>query len=205
MKFGYRTEIVSGRGGKAMYRFLSVVAVLIISGCVGGGGERITDYTNHSTVYGWVDIDEVDGNHLYNVIVKQYRPKTEAPYYFLGIEKFKGGYLFYTHATTNGAFKLDTARAQSCLGFMCSNTYYEYHFGSQGSDVGAVTIDKPGVYFLGSYELAEQKTGWFEQGKFNVVEAQNGPSRKEMLEAVLANAPRDHPIVAERIRTVMRN
>jgi len=198
-----KTKNFSDREGKAMYRFLTVLTVLILSGCVGGGGERVTDFTNRSTVYGWVNLDEVDGNHLYNVIVKQYRPKTKSPYYFLGIEEFKGGYLFWTHATTNGAFKLDTARAQSCLGFLCSNTYYEYSFGSQGSDVGAVNIKKPGVYYLGSYELAAMETGWFEQGKFNVVESKKGPSKKEMLTAILEDAP--DQIVADRIRKAMRN
>jgi hypothetical protein len=70
--------------------------------------------------------------------------------------------------------------------------------------VGAVTIEKPGVYFLGSYDLAEEDTGWFEQGKFSVNEARKGPSRKELLEAVLAFAPEDHPVVAQRIRSEMK-
>lgn len=185
-----------------MKRILLTVVILLLSGCVSGGGEQVKDFTNRSTAYGWVNIDKVDGNRLYEVIVKQYRPKTDAPYYFMAVKEFKGGFLFYTNALTNGAFKLDEARAQSCFG-LCSNTFYHYSFGSQGGDIGTAVIKQPGVYYLGSYDLAEEDTGFFEQDKFNVTRAANPPSQKEMLAAVLADAPEDHPIVGQRIRMAM--
>lgn len=185
-----------------MKRILLTAVILLLSGCVGGGGEQVKDFTNRSTAYGWVNIDDVDGNHMYEAIVKQYRPKINAPYYFLAIKEFKDGFLFYTNALTNGAFKLDEVRAQSCFG-LCSNTYYTYNFGSQGSDIGTATIKQPGVYFLGNYDLVEEDTGFFEQGKFSIKQAANPPSQKEMLEVILADAPKDHPIVGQRIRKAL--
>lgn len=185
-----------------MKRVLLTAVILLLSGCVGGGGEQVKDFTNRSTAYGWVNIDEVDGNRLYQVNVKQYRPKTKSPYYFLAVKELKGGYLFYTNALTNGAFKLDEVRAQSCFG-LCSNTFYTYSFGNQGSEIGAATVEQPGVYYLGSFDLVEEDTGFFEQGKFGVNQAANPPSQKEMLEAILADAPGDHPIVGKRIRKAL--
>ena len=181
-----------------MRQILIITTFLLLTGCM-AGGERVEDFTNRSTAYGWVNIDEVDGNRLYEVMIKQYRPRTEAPYYSMGVKEFKGGFLFHTNALTNGSFKLDVARAQSCFG-LCSNTIYSYQFGSQGDEIGTAVIDQPGVYYLGSYDMVEENTGWLEQSKFSVKKAAKAPSRKEMLDAILADAPQDHPVVAARIR-----
>ena len=185
-----------------MKQLLLTAAILLLSGCVGGGGEKIKDFTNRSTAYAWVNIDDVDGNHLYHAYVKQYRPKTNAPNYSLRIKEFKDGFLLYTNAVTNGAFKLDKISAQSCFG-LCSSTYYTYSFGSQGGDIGTATIKQPGVYYLGSYDLIEENTGIFEQSKFNVTKAAKPPSKNEMLEVILADAPKDHPVVGKRIRKAL--
>jgi hypothetical protein len=99
----------------------------------------------------------------------------------------------------NGAHKTLSAYGQRCLAFLCSNTTYKYSFGKQGDDVGAVVIKTPGVYYLGSYKLKEVKTGFFEQGKFEVATDANAPSRREMLEEILKDAQKI-PVLAERIK-----
>lgn len=179
-------------------KFILLGLVLVTGGCA-FTGDKITDYTNRSIVYAWLDISDIDGNHMYGGHIKQYAPATDKPYYPLSGEKLKGGLLVNHNGLENGSFKLDNIKLQSCLGFICSNTSYIYDFGAQ--DLVATTIiKKPGVYYLGSFKLVEEKTGFFEQGKFSVIKAENGPSQKEMLELMLKDAPSEHPIIAERLQ-----
>jgi len=177
--------------------FFMLGLVILLTGCA-FTGDKIKDYSDRSVVYTWLDIDEVDGNHMYDGGVKQYKPITDEPYWGLSIDKFEGGFLLYHYGLPNGAYKLDHVRMQSCLGFICGNTYYSYDFGVQG-DVGAVIINRPDTYYLGSYKLAEEDTGFFEQSKFNVEKIKDGPSQKQMLEHILKNAPTGHPVLEERI------
>ena len=177
-------------------RAFILVGFISLSGCIFSGGGEIKDYTSRSTVYAWVDIDEVDGNYLYDAVVKQYKPATKEPYYHLHIEKMQGGYLIYSNAFPVGSFKLHNISLQSCMLFLCGNTFYNYNFGSQGDEVSAV-INKPATYYLGSLKLKDENTG--SSSKFNVTKATKGPSEKEMLALILKDAPRKHPAISERI------
>lgn len=178
-------------------RLALVLGAVLLAGCA--SGTRITDFTDRSVGYGWLDIKEVEANRLHDVSIYQFRPQTAEPYYPTAVKEFKGGYLYWTMALPNGSHKTVSASGQRCLGFLCSNTSYRYSFGKQGDEVGAVTIKSPGVYHLGSYNLKDVKTGFFEQGKFEVLPAGNAPSRREMLEEILKDA-QDTPVIAERIK-----
>jgi hypothetical protein len=180
-------------------RFMLLVSfTLLLVGCA-SNGTRVTDFSDRSLGYGWLDIKDVDANRLHAVDIYQFSPKTEEPYYRTAVKEFKGGYLYYSMALVNGSHKTVTAQGQRCLGFLCSNTIYKYSFGKQGDSVGAVTIKSPGVYHMGSYKLKDVKTGFFEQGKFEVISADNAPSKREMLEEILKDA-QDVPAIAERIK-----
>lgn len=180
-----------------------LVLLVLMSGCA-TTGHKITDHTDRSIVYGWLDIDDVDGNYMFAGFVRQYTPTIKNPYYTLRTDKFKGGYIYYFYGLPNGAFKLDSLKMQSCLGIFCGNTIYNYDFGTQGT-VATVKIKKPGTYYMGSYKMAEVDTGMFEQSKFNVTPTKKGPSQKEMLQYILTKAPSKHPVVAERIRLSLRS
>jgi len=181
-----------------------LTAILSLSGCMLLGSKEIKDFDNRSVVYGWLDIKEVDANRIHQVVFFQSRPKTKEPYYHVGVEKFKGGYLFYHYGFSNGAFKLDNASGQSCLLFLCGNTIYNYSFGKQGDDVAAIVIDRPGVYYAGSHAFRDVKTGWFEAPRFEVVKAKTPPTRREMLEFLAQqDIPKEFPIVAERLRKAL--
>lgn len=175
-----------------------LVTLLLLSGCAGFGND-ISNYEQRSVVYGWINIDDVDGNSLFSVSMKQYKPKTNKPFYNMAIEKMEGGYLFYHYGFNAGSYKADSARAQTCVLILCGNTINEYSFGQQGTD-GAVIIDQPGVYFVGGFELIEEETGFFEQAKFRVKAADNVPAKTEMLKVLIENSPKTHPIVDQRIR-----
>ncbi|KQT11398.1 hypothetical protein [Ramlibacter sp. Leaf400] len=178
-------------------RMLLLVSAGLLAGCA--TTTQVTDFTDRSVGYGWLNIKDVDANRLHDVSIYQFRPHTTEPYYPAALKEFKGGYLYWTMALPNGAHKTLSASGQRCLGILCSNTSYRYSFGKQGDDVGAVTIRTPGVYHLGSYDLKDVKTGMFEAGKFEAVPARGAPSRRELLEEILKDA-QDTPVIAERIR-----
>jgi len=178
-------------------KIAAAAVVLLLAAC--GTTTRITDFSDRSVGYGWLDIHDVQANRLYDVSIYQFRPKTTEPYYPAAIKEYKGGYLYWTMALPNGSHKTVSASGQHCLGILCSNTTYRYSFGKQGDDVGAVTIKAPGVYHLGTYALKEVPTGMIEAGKFEVAAAKNAPSRRELLEEILKDA-QDEPVIAERIR-----
>jgi hypothetical protein len=180
-------------------RAAALLAVVLLTAC--SSVTKVTDFENRSVAYGWVDIKDVEINHVSSIYIQQYRPKTDAPYYTTGFKKFKDGFLFWTIALPVGSHKLDTIKGQACLGILCSNTFYTYNFGKQGDEVGALVIKAPGVYHLGSYKMKNEKTGWLEQSKFQVLPAPNAPSRREMLEEILKDDDtKDTPIMVERIK-----
>lgn len=181
-----------------MFKRLALVALaLLLASCA--SGNRITDFSDRSVGYGWLDIKEVSGNTLHEVDIYQFRPQIAEPHYYAAVKSFKDGFLYYTFALPNGAHKAVSASGQSCVAILCGNTIYKYSFGRQGDDVGAIVIKNPGVYHMGSYRLKSVKTGFFEQGKFEVLPAPNAPSRREMLEEILKDA-QDTPVMAERIK-----
>ena len=186
-----------------MKRFMLVsLLILSLTGCAFTGGEKITDFTDRSVGYGWLDIEDVDANQLHSVVVFQYVPRIDKPYYHAKVKEFKDGYLYYSFAFPNGSFGTYSASGQKCFVF-CSNTIYTYDFGKQGTDAAKISIKKPGVYSLGSYKLQEVKTGWFEQGKFNIVPAKNGPSDREMLEEILKDTE-GNPVMEQRIKAALK-
>ena len=178
-------------------RLTLVCLVLLLSACA--TGTRITEYSDRSLGYGWLDIKDVDSNRLHAVSIYQFRPQTSEPYYLAKVVKFKDGFLYYSMALPNGSHKTVSASGQRCIGFVCSNTIYEYSFGKQGDEVSALVIKRPGVYSLGAYKLTKVKTGFFEQGKFDVAPAKDAPSKRELLEEILKNVE-DVPVIAERVK-----
>jgi hypothetical protein len=177
-------------------RLTLLLTAAVLAGCA--TTTTVTDFNDRSVGYGWLNIKEVESNRLHDVSIYQFRPLAEAPYYTTALKEFQGGYLYWTMALPPGSHKTVSASGQRCLGFLCSNTTYRYSFGKQGDDAGAVTIRTPGVYHLGSYDLKDVKTGFFEAGKFEAVPAARPPSRREMLQEILKDV--DEPVIADRIR-----
>lgn len=183
-----------------MFRQIAVIlCVAAMAGCA-STGERITDFTDRSVGYGWLDLSGVGANRLHSVIVYQFRPQTDSPYYHVRVKKFEGGYLYYSFAFPEGAFKTYSVTGQRCAMVICTNTTFTYNFGKQGDQVGAVLIDQPGVYHFGTYQLDKVKTGLFEQGKFSAAVAEDAPSQQAMLQEILKDAEGMDPAIAARIQ-----
>ena len=185
-----------------MVRAFLFASVLFLAGCF--GGNEIEDYSSRSVVYGWMDVSEIRGNHLYNMTMRQYSPVTRDPYYSMGIKKFAGGYLFWHYGFHSANYEFDKLFLQSCLAVICSNTINEYAFGSFGDAPGKTQIRQPGVTYVGAYKMrTTRRGGMFTSGQFDIVKT-GGPSRSAMLQELLKGAPPEHPEVAARIRAAMR-
>lgn len=170
--------------------------VLLLSACA--TGTPIKEFSDKSVGYGWLDIKDVEANRLHAVTIYQFRPQTATPYYRAGIIPLKDGFLYYHIGLSNGSYKITSAAGQTCIGFVCGNTMYQYSFGKQGDAVGAVVISSPGIYSLGSFKMKRVKTGLFEEGKFDVEPAPNAPTKREQLETLLKEV--DEPVVIQRIK-----
>lgn len=183
--------------------FVTAALTLLLTACM-TGGQRVTDFSDKSVVYGWLDIKEIDANRLHSVVIYQHKPVTDKPYYNVKVKKFEGGYLYYAFSFANGAYRTSSATGQKCLGPLCNNTIYSYDFGKQGDSTAVVLIDKPDVYNLGSYELQEVKTGFFSQGKFDAVPATKPPTERSMLNEMLKDAEGKPDIIARIERALQR-
>jgi len=176
---------------------LLFVASVLIGGCA-AGPERVTDFTDRSVVFGWIDIGDVDANRLHKVQLYQMSPQSDTPYWNPKFIKFEGGYLYYAFSFPNGTYKLYELSGQRCVMILCGNNTFSYSFGRQG-DTAATQIDAPGVYYVGAIKLEEVKTGFFEADKFDVQYTDKGPTERQMLEEMIADAGDVDPMVAERI------
>jgi hypothetical protein len=184
-----------------MKRFSLLLSLFLLTACVTSGGQRITDFSDRSVLYGWLDIEDVDANTLHNVTIYQYLPKTDLPYFNVKVVEFENGFLFYSFAFQIGSFGLDSATGQQCFG-LCGTTVYNYDFGKQGDSLGRVRVTEPGIYNLGAFKLSEVKTGLFEQDQFDITPAPNAPDTHKMLEAMLVDTA-DKPVIEARIKAAL--
>jgi hypothetical protein len=78
-------------------------------------------------------------------------------------------------------------------------------FPSQGQSKLDRRLDRPGLYYAGSWKYRKVKTGFFQQGKFDV-EASRTPTELELLQKMLPYA--DHPhwkqMIEQRIRELRK-
>ncbi len=158
--------------------FFFVTAFL--SGCV--TNNEITDFTNLSVVYGWVDLENAKGNEVVGGSIKGFNLPPDQNRYPIGYSKLGTGYVIFHVGVQNGPMKVNTIETMNCIG-LCGNVINVFDFGAQGGDILAANIKSQGVYFLGNFALVSPK-GLFAPREFDVVPTK-GPSKRQMLELIL--------------------
>jgi hypothetical protein len=157
---------------------LLLAAVVFVAGCAGGGHGRDINDPSNSLVFGYVDMADaptkVTGAHIMQVA-----PPTDKPYWGMGV---KDG-LFYSSYLPPGSYRLSSLHGSHFL-----RGEHQYNMGRQGGGDTTVRIDKPGIYFLGSYKYKNVKTGMFEQSKFGI-ERVSTPGEAELLQKMLDTDP----------------
>ena len=157
--------------------FSLAIAVSFLAGCAGGGHGRDINDPSNSLVFGYVDMADAP-TKISGAQIMQVAPPTDKPYW--GTDVRDG--MFYTYYLPPGSYKLATLHGSSFL-----KGDYRYTFPRQGGEQG-VRIDKPGIYFLGSYKYQNVKTGMFEQSKFDIARVKT-PTEAELLQRMLDNDP----------------
>jgi hypothetical protein len=153
------------------------IAVSLLAGCAGGGHGRDINDPSNSLVFGYVDMADAP-TKISGAQIMQVAPPTDKPYW--GTDVREG--MFYTYYLPPGSYKLATLQGSSFL-----RGDYRYTFPRQGGEQG-VRIDKPGIYFLGSYRYQNVRTGMFEQAKFDI-ERVKSPTEAELLQRLLDTDP----------------
>lgn len=172
-----------------------LIAVVTLSACM---GSTITDYSDRSVVYGWVDLSQAAGNTVTGGSIRAYNLPANQNLYPVGYKKFADGYIVYHVGIRPGPVKLNTLNTMSCIG-LCSNVINVYDFANQGSSVAAANVKGRGVYYLGSYSMKTRRGLFFAPRDFSVSPAK-GPSRRQMLEAILKDAPAEQkPLIQQAI------
>lgn len=158
---------------RTIVRALAVLAVACLSACASNsiGPERDVNDPTNSLVFAYVDMDDaptgIDSASL--------KPQGEEGYWTMGVED---GLIFQEYLPA-GAYQLASLSGSS---FMHGEVVY--NFPTYGRNQSSVRIQKPGIYFLGSYKYKEVKTGFFEADKFDL-ERVDSPSEPELLNRML--------------------
>lgn len=148
------------------------IALALLAGCASGPERNINDPTN-SLVFGYVDMDDAPTGISYASLM-QVAPPSKEPYWGLAVRKG----LFYSAYLPPGSYQLSRFGGS---GFWAGE--HAYSFPRQGNQT-ALRIDKPGIYFLGSYKYKTEKSGMFEPGKFSMQKVSK-PSEAELLKRIL--------------------
>lgn len=187
-----------------MARLFVIAISLVLMGCA--GGQKITDYSKLSVVYGWIDIRDIPGNTLNSFTMRNLSAPRNERYAVMGWEKMGNGYLVWHNGYPPGRYELDTMQTLTCAGsfVLCAGNINEYGFGQDGTSPVRTIVNGPGVKFIGCYKFSRTKRGFFRPGEFDTRKTNCGASKQQMLSMMLKSAPPEHPIVAERIRRAMR-
>jgi len=132
------------------------------------------DNPSNSLVFGYIDMSDAP-TKVSGAWLEQVSPPTDAPYWSMGVEDG----LFYNTFIPPGTYQLSKF---SGSGFMAGP--HEYQFSRQGRNETAVTINRPGVYFLGSFKyVTAQKGGMFKKAKFSI-EPIDEPTEADLLRRI---------------------
>ena len=149
------------------------LAAMFLAGCASdtiGPTRDLNDPTN-SLVFVYVDMSDAPTN----IDDATLKPQGEEGYWHLVVEDG----LMYQRYLPNGAYQFSRLAGSS---FLHGDVLYD--FPTYGQNASAISIQKPGIYFLGSFKYKEVKTGFFEAGKFDI-ERVDSPTELELLNRLL--------------------
>ena len=159
---------------RTMIRALAFIAVVSLTACASDsiGPERDLNDPSNSLVF--VHIDMADAPT--NIDDATLKPQGEEGYWHLVVEDDG---LMYQRYLPSGSYQFSRLAGSS---FLHGEVLYD--FPAYGQNASAIRIQKPGVYFLGSFKYKEIKTGFFEQSKFDI-ERVDSPTELELLNRLL--------------------
>jgi len=160
-----------------------ITTTLFLTGCSSSPVFKDPHKKNQSLVLAYINMSDADSEATWlraKTIVK--RGKKPEWYSFGFVRDEKLGPILHNQYVEPGKLKLDAFGGNATGWF--DNAYYQYNFPAQGKGMGALEINKPGIYYAGSFKYIPVETGFFEQGKFDI-ERVKSPTEKEVLTAFL--------------------
>lgn len=163
-------------------RWLAILPLIFLVGCSSRPVLDKPDGRPSSFVYGHIDMADAPCK-LGWVTMKRLKPKNKTPYYSFWIDDGT----FFRINIPNGAYKFTEFGGSSGW----KNAVYTFSFPDQGQGKMDRRITREGRYFLGSYKYKKVKTGFWKQGKYDLIKTK-GPSEKEILQKILPYAKHPH-------------
>lgn len=158
-------------------RWIPVVAVVALLAACGGGLPREMEEPKSADVsllYGHVDM--TDGPCWMSwFTMKQVLPEVEKPFWNFRIHEGA----FYAEYIPLGSFQFSEFGGQASWP---GNTIYTFKFPQQ---LQGLRIEKPGLYYLGSYRMKDESS--FFKAKYDI-DVSEKPSEREVLEKILPYA-----------------
>ncbi len=174
------------------YLVAATAALLVLAGCA---SLELTEPENaqQSLVVGYLDMSDAPAS-LGWIQAEQLRPKA----LYFGFLVDNG--LFYNPYMEPGVYKLRKFGGQ---GGIFGGTRYEFQFPAQGKGLLDYELKTPGVYYIGAFKYVTVKTGFFEQGKFEIAPADK-PTEQEALSRVLKHAgtTKWHDLIMQRLNQI---
>lgn len=133
--------------------------------------------TDLSVIAGHIDMRGAPSN-LRWVSIKAYGPGADNHY----IARVEDGFFFHVGIEA-GSYQIDKFGGVSGIaGF--GGRFHEYEWGTRGRNETAVRINRPDVYFVGSWRYVAERSGMFEAARFDMQPARS-PGEQEVLRRVL--------------------
>jgi len=186
-----------------MSRILFAILAFVLVGCA--APSKITDFSQRSVAYAYIDLSDIPGNKLQGFQMRNLSVPMDERYYPMGWEKVGNGYVVYHAGFAAGSYEFDRLMTMSCAGFLCTNQINEFQFGGLGHGLGAAKVSKPGVTFAGCYAFKRTKRGFFRPGEFDTRKVKCPVSQNAMLSAMIPNLSElEDTRPAQRARAAMR-
>ena len=153
---------------------LILLTTALLTGCAFSGKGRSIDDPTSSLIFGYIDMEDAPTSMDY-AKVQQVAPRTDDGFWTMGTDD---GIMFNQYVPP-GAYKVAHFGGSSFF-----NGDHQYSFPTYGRNATAVSIEEPGIYFVGAYAYREVETGFFEAGKFSI-EPIEAPSEAAVLKTIL--------------------
>jgi hypothetical protein len=153
----------------------AAAAAPLLSGCASGSPVDPRD-DRYSVLYGFIDCRDADIDW---VQVKQYG--SEPAYYLIDFDPRTG--VFFHVGIEPGDLQVDKFGGEDS----------EYNWSSHGRNPTAVSITRPGAYFMGAYKWIRHDKGLFTPDVFEMQRMQ-APSEAEVLAWVLRELESDEEL-----------
>lgn len=163
-------------------RLFAVLSLaLVLGGCAGAHIDP-NDKTV-SLVYGYFDMKDAPSS-LDWVSIKRYG-SDEAAFYQIGASDG----LFFHVGIAPGSYQIERFGGVGGIPLLTRRNFI-YNFGTRGRNGSAIRVQRPDIYFMGTFKYVDHPGGFFKADKFEM-QASKQPTEKEVLQRLIKSLESD--------------